>query len=452
MSVIDKTTTLIFRKNLKKQRIPSPCGKDYWDHTTVWGILKNPAYTGQARFGKTRRGPLRPRVRSQRGKPFQPRRGCSTYDTDPKDQVPISVPAIVDESLFAAVAEQLQENKRHNRQRKRGAKYLLQGLLVCQHCGYAYYGKPLGGSAGKGKKRDYAYYRCIGTDAYRFGGQRVCCNKQCRTDLLDKAVWDDICSLLEDPQRLEAEYERRRNGGQQAIVADCEQLQRLVSKVKGSISRLIDAYQEGLLSKGEFAPRLHQAKERLAKLQAEADTVVGQQVEEQNMQAVIGQMQEFTARVQSGLKDADWSTRREVIRALVKRIEIGKEAVRVIYRIGDVPFERGPLGGRSQHCWRRADDHCTLRRSWLWRNGKRMSSLRASILDSASSHTTGPSGVRRTDVPCWSPTTFSAAAGTSSARSLALWAVASVGSRLSSPSPNWTALLDRFGIIGYRCK
>jgi site-specific DNA recombinase len=36
-----------------------------------------------------------------------------------------------------------------------------------------------------GKVR-YAYYRCTGSDAYRFGGQRLCWNKQVRTDVLDR--------------------------------------------------------------------------------------------------------------------------------------------------------------------------------------------------------------------------------------------------------------------------
>ena len=54
-------------RRLRDREIPSPRGKDYWDRTTVWGILKNPAYAGQARFGKTRVGPQRPRLRSQRG-------------------------------------------------------------------------------------------------------------------------------------------------------------------------------------------------------------------------------------------------------------------------------------------------------------------------------------------------------------------------------------------------
>ena len=126
-----------------------------------------------------------------------------------EDWFPIPVPALVEPEVFAAVQEQLQENQRHARQSPRGALYLLQGLVQCQHCGYAYYGKRLSPSARKGKPRAYAYYRCLGTDAYRFGGERICQNTQVRTDLLDLAVWREVCTLLAHPERLAEEYRRR---------------------------------------------------------------------------------------------------------------------------------------------------------------------------------------------------------------------------------------------------
>ncbi|MHC4696269.1 MAG: recombinase zinc beta ribbon domain-containing protein [Planctomycetota bacterium] len=151
------------------------------------GILKNPAYKGSAAFSKTRIGQMRPRLRPQRGQAEHPRRAYSTYDFPGEDWIYIPVPAIVSEELFDAVAEQLAENRARSRQRKRGARYLLQGLLTCRRCGYGFYGKPVSLSSGKGK-RDYAYYRCIGADAYRFGGHRICYNKQVRTDLLEAAV------------------------------------------------------------------------------------------------------------------------------------------------------------------------------------------------------------------------------------------------------------------------
>ena len=68
---------------------------------------------------------------------------------------------------------------------------LLQGLAVCGCCGYAYYGKKVSRSAAKGQV-PYAYYRCVGTDAYRFGGKCVCQNKQVRTDKLDLPIWREF--------------------------------------------------------------------------------------------------------------------------------------------------------------------------------------------------------------------------------------------------------------------
>ncbi len=87
----------------------------------------------------------------------------------------IPVPALVNEALFETVQEQLNENRKLARTRQRGASYLLQGLVVCQCCKYAYYGKPVRNKCGE-KIRHYAYYRCIGMDAYRFGVNRICDN------------------------------------------------------------------------------------------------------------------------------------------------------------------------------------------------------------------------------------------------------------------------------------
>src|SRR6266404_2278503 len=54
-------------------------GRTVWERSVVGGILHNPAYQGTAAFGKTRQGPLRPRLRAQRGRPQQPRRATADY-------------------------------------------------------------------------------------------------------------------------------------------------------------------------------------------------------------------------------------------------------------------------------------------------------------------------------------------------------------------------------------
>ena len=340
-------------RRLKARGIRTRTGKDYWDRTTVWGMLKNPAYKGSAGFGKTRIGPRKPALRPQRGYE-QSQRDYSIYAVPEEEQERIPVPAIVSEELFETIQEQLAENRKHNRQRKRGARYLLQGLLKCQCCDYAYYGKPVSRSSAKGKKRHYAYYRCIGTDAYRFGGERICWNKQVRTDLLEAAVWEDVCALLQDPDRIRQEYQRRLNEQPDNQIAETEQLSTMIQKVKRGIARLIDAYEDGLLTKAEFEPRLRNAKQRLDKLEVEIKAVADQTVSEHELRLVIGQFEDFSQRVREGLREGDWMTQREIIRALVKRIEIGTECVRVVYKVAPAPFASAPdSGGRLQDCWRR---------------------------------------------------------------------------------------------------
>ena len=141
---------------------------------------------------------------------------------------------------------------------------------------------------------------------------------------------------------------------------EVEHLSKLVNNVKKMISRLIDAYGDGLLDKSEFEPRISAARERLAKLEDEHRQRIGEAAQEAELRLVIGQLEEFARRVSQGLQEPDWDTRREIVRALVKKVEIDEQEVRIVYRVSPSPFEGGPQQGRSQHCWGR--DGPALRR------------------------------------------------------------------------------------------
>jgi len=338
-------------RRLQQAAVHTQTGKTTWDRSVIWGMLKNPAYKGLAAFGKTRTDPMAPRLRPQRGHPLQPRRPVSITPVPEEDWVSIPVPALVDEALFDAVQLQLEENRKRARQSKRGARYLLQGLLVCAHCQYAYYGKPVSRKSAKGKARDYAYYRCIGTDAYRFGGERICDNIQVRTDMLDQLVWHEVCTLLEEPQRLEQEYQRRLEARNQEG-EDLAALEARIVKVRRGVARLIDSYAEGFIEKQEFEPRIRRLRQRLADLQAQAQQITDEVARQAELRLVITRLEQFALKVSGGLAEADWSTKRELIRTLVKRVEIGKEEVNVVFRVASDPFDLGPERGSLQHRWR----------------------------------------------------------------------------------------------------
>jgi len=308
-------------------------GKTVWDRSVVWGLLKNPAYQGAAAFGKTRHGPLRPRLRAQRSRPMQPRRAVSLNDVPPEDWSTIPVPALVEPEVCATVQEQVWENKRHARQSRRGALYLLQGVLQCQHWGSALYGKRLSPSARKGKPRADAYSRCLGTDAYRFGGERLCQHTQGRTDLLELTVWQEVCTLLAHPERLAEEYRRRLQPGTRTKRTPLSTVESQISKVRQGVARLIDSYAEGRIDKGEFEPRVTRWRQRLAHLEEQRQALADEAALHGELQLIMGRLEDFAAKLHNGLEAADWTSTRDLIRALLKRGEVARDDVNIVFRI-----------------------------------------------------------------------------------------------------------------------
>jgi site-specific DNA recombinase len=334
-------------RRLGEQGILSPRGRKNWDSSTVWGILRNPAYKGSAGYGKRRIGPRLPRQRPQRNGSEQPRRPVSMTRTSPDQWTSIPVPAIIEEALFEVVQEQLRENKQRHRLAKQGAKYLLQGLVVCQCCGYAMCGRRYDGRL---------YYRCVGNVVHRMSKKRVCQSQSLRGEQLEAAIWTDVSALLAEPQRIEEEYKRRLKIGNEAKAApDQRKLQLQTSRVQRQIGKLIDAYSEGLIEKREFEPRIRDARLHLEKLKAETQTQEQLQAQLREMRQVIGQLEAFAERVRGSLDKADWTTQRQLISTLVKRVEVGAEEVRVVYRVDCGPFELAPSGGLWQDCWRRRE-------------------------------------------------------------------------------------------------
>ena len=87
-------------RRLQQEGIRTRSGKPAWDRSTVWGILRNPAYAGAAAFGKTRIGPMPVRLRPVRGGSEQPRRAHGVYDVAPGEWISVPVPPLVDEELL----------------------------------------------------------------------------------------------------------------------------------------------------------------------------------------------------------------------------------------------------------------------------------------------------------------------------------------------------------------
>jgi site-specific DNA recombinase len=313
--------------------MPSATGKTIWSREAVWHVLQNPAYMGQAAYGKPHMTPRgkKSRLRAARGHPTQPRRSNAPKPTDPKEWVRVAVPALVDGALFRAAHAQLEENRSRARQGRRRPGYLLQGLCSCSKCGYAYYGKTLRQLGAGGQMRDFLYYRCSGSDGYRFGGDRMCSNAQIQGNLLEMTIWSEISKLLIDPRRVELEHQDRTKNA--ALLDNLETLRSQKAKLEHAVERLIDSFAEGLIEKDQFTSRMARTKSRIADLDTRIDAYAGDLNRRDHLRLAANRIRDLAATVGPELERADWQRKREIIRTVVQRIDIDTDVMKIIFRV-----------------------------------------------------------------------------------------------------------------------
>lgn len=332
-------------QRLADQIVLSPTGKPRWDRATIRGLLLQPAYTGTAKYGKTRLFMRTNARRAKRGDPVVPRQAQVSRATEAHEQESITVPALVNEELFAAVRERLTENQRRYRAQKAGTEFLLSGLLVCHVCHSAYCGRRCPRKSGRGA---YVYYRCLGTDKYRQGGETICTNTSVSGAPLEDAVWTDLCDLVRDPCRLQRELERRMS--QPLPQDESAHCAATVAQLKGRLARLLDAYEHGCLEQKEFLDRTARIRDRLSREQSAQQQIQEQQRNAAELRLIADNFQSFTEQVTHGLATADFAAKRKLLRLLIHRIEIHVDEVQIIYKVQARPFALRPNRGDLQHC------------------------------------------------------------------------------------------------------
>jgi site-specific DNA recombinase len=329
----ERLTLAAVCRRLHAAGIPSPSGKAHWSRAMIHTMLLNPAYAGRAVYGRRCCIPWRSPLHPPRGHDRLPKRPFRQVRAAGDRHITVPVPAIVDEALFASAAEQLEENRRRSRERLAGVRYLLRGLLVCRKCGY--------GFTGHHHRGRWRYYRCCGTDRSRFHGQFRCDARLVAVEPLDAAVWDEVCRLLKDPARVMEEYQQRLDAVQASPRRlELDILERQVVKARRAIDRVIDGYAEGLIEKPEFEPRIAELRSRAARLEAEAEALRVAEEQAHSLQLVISKLGLFATMVRDRLEAASWSTMRDIVRTLVRRIEVADDAVRVVFRVD--PGSSGP--------------------------------------------------------------------------------------------------------------
>jgi site-specific DNA recombinase len=323
-------------RRINAEGIPTRKVSARWERSTVWAVLRNSAYRGVACFGKTRASSRTRVIRPQR------RRGVTTpsmtagHERPREEWIEIPVPALVSEESFARAQELLQENKIRSLRRTIEPS-VVQGLVSCQKCGYAFSRVSTRTSA-----RKIHYYKCIGSDSWRKLGGPICDNRRLvRQDLLDQIVWAEVIRLLEEPTLIQQELDRRLAAARSSDPTKKHEqsLQRELIHVGKGIERLLNAYQEGLLSIEQLRERMPGLRQREQTLRAELQAIADQTNDRAAFLRLAETLTAFLARLRSAAETLSVTERQRIVRLVVKDVLMGDDTITIRHSI---PIPSGP--------------------------------------------------------------------------------------------------------------
>ncbi len=325
-------------RNLKEREVPTATGRSRWERSTVWAILRNPAYKGTACFGKTRQMPRKSVTRPVRLSGGFASATTGGHEKPREEWIEIPVPAIVSEETFALAEERLERNKIHAPRRTKTLS-VVQGLVSCGKCGYAWYRTSAQTSA-----RKISYYRCLGSDSWRHLNGPLCDSRPVRQELLDDVVWTEVVRLLENPALISAEIDRRLEA---ARASDPNQqreadLRRQLIRIRKSIDRLVNAYQEELITIDELRDRTPELRRQEQALHRELQAAVDQAKDRETYLRLAETLTGFLERLRSSAETLDITERQRIVRLLVKEVLVSEDKITIRHSI---PIPGSPGGG-----------------------------------------------------------------------------------------------------------
>lgn len=220
-------------------------------------------------------------------------------------------PAIINQETYNRSME-LYKSKDYSGYRHQSRTSYLGGLIWCKRCGARY------GAHSKIQKkynRRYEFYSCYSRkkSARSMIKDPNCKNKTYQRHILDEMVFGEIRKLAMDPEGLKQEKINN--------TEKIEIIQKEIEKIDSQKSRFMDLYGLGTFSLDEVQGKIVPLNERRQKLTSELKTLESQNGEAYRMIDSFAEL----------LKVSDDDTIRDILKALINRIEIDGEDIDIYW-------------------------------------------------------------------------------------------------------------------------
>jgi site-specific DNA recombinase len=295
---------------LNEGRIPTRSAITRWERSTVWGMLRNPAYCGKACYGKTEHRPRQRITRPLRQRNGVAPRDSANHERPRQEWIEVPVPALVTEEVFALAQEQLYR------------------------------------TATRTSKQKINYYRCLGSDGYRRLKGPVCANRPIRQDSLDRIVWDEIIRLLDDPALIQSQIDRRRKTALESnpLRKREDELRREQARLEKCTERLISAYQEALVTLPQLRQRMPELHRQIHAVEAELHSLEIAAVDDARYLQLAETLATFRGKLRARAETLDVVQRQQILRLLVKEILVSNDTITIRHSLPILPPGSGSGG------------------------------------------------------------------------------------------------------------
>jgi site-specific DNA recombinase len=289
--------------------IPTPTGGARWGRSTIWQMVRNRAYTGEAFAYKWRN-----RARNEHGQKVTTRelRAESEWVELPEGVIP----PLIDQDTFAAVQHRLRINAQQSPRNNYAPEVSLLrgGFAVCGYCGANMHVERSG--------RAYRYLCGRKNDHHS-----LCRAHNITTDQLDPAVWQRVSAVLRDPGLIERKLVDLRQHDPTA--ADLEAIDRQRTAVERKRANFLT--QIGDAPTPEVAAlmmeRVAGLSEELSRLDAERDAVAARRAMWEAERAKLADLTQWCETVSERLDGAGYAIRRAALEYLGVKVKVyGREA------------------------------------------------------------------------------------------------------------------------------
>ena len=313
-------------KHLHEMGVSSPSGKEYWGGASVRGVLTNPCYTGQVYAGRRRY--RQARVRRSATHRIGKTHGTAELLPEGEWIVVGAIPAVVTREQFDLVQAKLAANRSFARRNNKVTPYLLRALVSCGHCGLACQARRV--------LPNNTYYICTGKNLQvRQRTGRYCSSRFVPAGAVDELVWRDLCDLVRHPGVLKQAL-RRAAGGHwlpQEWQARRDNLRRGQASLAQQQERLTEAYLGGVIPLPEYRRRRAELGRRQEALARQEEQLSREADHLHEISGLEKSVESFCRRIRSGLEEATFERRRQLVELLIDRVVVTGDEVEIRYVI-----------------------------------------------------------------------------------------------------------------------